>query len=216
MKNLEIISLDSGPNPQGLVIWLHGLGADGHDFEPIVPLLELNQPLRFQFPNAPVRPVTINGGMEMRSWYDIDANLGSSVADIEHSSAALNQLIDQAKTDGFTDKQIVLAGFSQGGVIAMHSGLRHGNQLAGIMALSTYLNDPDTVQAELSFESVDTPVFMAHGQADAMIPLARGVTSRDSLLALNYSVEWHDYPMGHEVCHQEIQDIATWLNRVFA
>ena len=201
----------------GTVIWLHGLGADGQDFEPIVPLLELEKPLRFVFPNAPVRPVTINAGMEMRAWYDIDP--GAPLAgeeDIRESAAAIEALVRAEIEAGVPAQRITLAGFSQGGVIAFHVGLRAEHRFAGIMALSTYVHDHENVAAEVSFASIDTPIFMAHGLADPMIPIARAVTSRETLTSLNYQVEWHEYGMGHQVCPEEIADIAQWLNRCYA
>ncbi|TNF87395.1 MAG: alpha/beta fold hydrolase, partial [Gammaproteobacteria bacterium] len=197
-------------------IWLHGLGADAHDFEPIVPLLNLHQPLKFVFPNAPVRPVTINAGMEMRAWYDIDPGAPlAGEADIRESAAAIAALVEAEVQAGTPRNRIVLAGFSQGGVIALQVGLRAESRVAGIMALSTYVHDHEHLAEEVSFASIDTPIFMAHGLADPMIPIARAVTSREALAALNYEVEWHEYGMGHQVCPEEIEHIATWLNRVF-
>jgi phospholipase/carboxylesterase len=212
---LETIEIDQG-DPAGSVIWLHGLGADAHDFEPLVPMLQLNQSLRFVFPNAPVRPVTINGGMEMRAWYDIDPGAPlSGTADINESAQALQALVDREQERGIDPGRIVLAGFSQGGVIALQLGLRSEQRLAGIMALSTYVHDPEHLATEVSFASIDTPIFMAHGVGDPMIPIARAVTSRETLSALNYQIEWHEYAMGHQVCPEEIKDIEAWLNHVF-
>ena len=217
MSALECLELETGDAPVGTVIWMHGLGADAHDFEPIVPMLNLNQPLRFVFPNAPVRPVTINGGMEMRAWYDIDlSNPTVGTQDIEESSAAVRDVVDAEIKRGTPASAIVLAGFSQGGVIASHLGLRMETRLAGIMALSTYLHDHEHVAEAVSFASVDVPIFMAHGIQDPMIPIARAITARETLLGLNYQVEWHEYGMGHQVCPQEINDIALWLNRIYS
>jgi phospholipase/carboxylesterase len=200
----------------GTVIWMHGLGADASDFEPIVPMLRVDAPLRFVFPNAPVRPVTINAGMEMRAWYDIDPRAPlSGTADIRESADHIERLLQREVTRGVPARQIVLAGFSQGGVIALHLGLRYPERLAGIMALSTYVHDHERLAAEVSLASVDVPVFMAHGVADPMIPVARAVTSRQALEALNYQVEWHEYDMGHQVCPQEITDIGSWLNGIY-
>jgi len=214
---LDCIEVSTGDDPAGAVIWMHGLGADGHDFEPIVPLLELDRPLRFVFPNAPVRPVTINGGMEMRAWYDIDPRSPlSGDAEIRESAAAIAGLIARETDRGMPARRITLAGFSQGGVIALHLGLRHPDRLAGIMALSTYLHDHEHLTDEVSFASIDVPIFMAHGLADPMIPITRAVTSREVLLRLEYRVEWHEYAMGHQVCPEEIRDIAAWLNRIYA
>ena len=213
---LETIVIDDSDNPAGTVIWLHGLGADAHDFEPIVPLLALDRGLRFVFPNAPVRPVTINAGMEMRAWYDIDP--GAPLAgeeDIRASTGALADLVASEVARGVPQSMVTLAGFSQGGVIALKLGLQSDQRFAGIMALSTYVHDHENLGAEVSFASIDTPIFMAHGLADPMIPVARAVTSREALTSLNYQVEWHEYGMGHQVCPEEIADIAGWLNRIY-
>jgi len=219
LETLTLLSegADEDHGPAGTVIWLHGLGADGHDFEPIVPLLDLDKPLRFIFPNAPVRPVTINAGMEMRAWYDIDP--GAPLAgenDIRESAAAIEALVDAEVEAGIPAERITLAGFSQGGVIALQVGLRAEQRFAGIMALSTYVHDHENVASEVSFASIDTPIFMAHGLADPMIPVARAVTSRETLASLNYQIEWHEYGMGHQVCPEEIADIGQWLNRCYA
>jgi len=210
--------LEIGPEGQvaGTVIWLHGLGADASDFEPIVPLLQLRQPVRFVFPNAPTRPVTINGGMKMRAWYDIDPRSPlSGDADIRVSAADIERLIEREGERGVAPRRVVLAGFSQGGVIALHLGLRHAAGVAGIMALSTYLHDPEHLTDEVSFASIDVPIFMAHGLMDPMIPITRAVASRETLSGLGYRVEWREYGMGHQVCPQEINDIGQWLNRIF-
>ena len=216
---LETFAIDPEPKqgpPSGSVIWLHGLGADAHDFEPIVPLLDLDQPLRFVFPNAPVRPVTINAGMEMRAWYDIDP--GAPLAGTAEIGAAADAIADIVATEvaaGIPTSKITLAGFSQGGVIALQLGLRAEHRFAGIMALSTYVHDHENLSDRVSFASIDTPIFMAHGLADPMIPIARAVTSRGTLEQLNYQIEWHEYGMGHQVSPEEISDIAGWLNRIY-
>jgi len=215
-EQLECLTVETGDDPSGCVIWMHGLGADGSDFEPIVPMLSLNQHLKFVFPNAPIRPITINGGAEMRGWYDIDP--GAPLAggdDIEASAASIAALIEAQAQAGIPANQIALAGFSQGGVIALHLGLAYPHKLAGIMALSTYLHDHENIASRLDFANVETPIFMAHGISDPMIPITRAITARETLLGLNYTVEWHEYAMGHQVCPQEIQDIATWLNQIF-
>jgi phospholipase/carboxylesterase len=213
---LETVEIEPDQPPAGTVIWLHGLGADAHDFEPIVPQLTLNQPLRFVFPNAPVRPVTINAGMEMRAWYDIDPGAPlSGEAEIRESAAAVQQLVEKENTRGIPTAAITLAGFSQGGVIALQLGLRSEERLAGIMALSTYVHDHEHLSEEVSFASIDVPIFMAHGRADPMIPIARAVTSREAMAALNYQIQWHEYAMGHQVCPEEIADIAAWLNSIY-
>ncbi|MEM1411432.1 MAG: alpha/beta hydrolase [Pseudomonadota bacterium] len=216
---LECLEREAGPgeSPVGSVIWMHGLGADATDFIPIVEMLELNARLRFVFPNAPVRPVTINGGMTMRAWYDIDPSQPrSGDEDIRESARQIAALVAREAERGIKADSVVLAGFSQGGVIALHLGLRHDQSLRGILALSTYLHDHERLQEELSLDNAQTPIFLVHGVQDPMIPITRAVTAREALTQLNYSVEWHDYPMGHEVCHEEIADIGHWLNQRFA
>ncbi len=214
---LETIELDTGPDPQGCVIWLHGLGADGHDFEPIVPLLDLPEDLavRFIFPHAPERPVTINGGMHMRAWYDINPGApASATSDIEASAAAVLELIKTQQAAGIASNRIVLAGFSQGGVIALHLGLRLDQRLAGIMALSTYVHDHESLPGEASLANADVPIFMAHGLSDPMIPITRAITGREALHNLGYQIEWHEYAMDHAVCPEEIIHISQWLQQV--
>lgn len=214
---LTTIERETGPNPVGAVIWLHGLGADATDFEPLVPMLELPMALRFVFPNAPERAVTINGGMQMRAWYDIDpANPDGGSADIDQSAAQIAALIAAEQDRGFRSDQIILAGFSQGGVIALHLGLSHPEPLAGIMALSTYLHDPDGLPERVSLASAELPIFMAHGVSDAMIPIARAAASKQTLETLGYRPQWQQYPMGHQVCPQEIAHISQWLQARYA
>ena len=214
---LETIEIDPAETPSGTVIWLHGLGADGHDFEPIVPELNLDVPIRFVFPHAPKRSVTINGGMEMRAWYDIDPGSPLSGTDeIRMSAAAVQELVDAENHNGIPNDRIVLAGFSQGGVVALHLGLRTESRFAGLMALSTYVHDHENVGTEVSFVSIDTPIFMAHGIADPMIPITRAVTSREALTNLNYQVDWREYGMGHHVCPEELVDIKGFLERVLS
>ena len=214
---LETIEIDPTETPSGTVIWLHGLGADGHDFESIVPELNLEVPIRFVFPHAPERPVTINGGMEMRAWYDIDPGSPLSGTDeIRMSAAAVQELVDVENHNGMPTDRIVLAGFSQGGVVALHLGLRAEYRFAGLMALSTYVHDHENVGTEVSFVSIDTPIFMAHGIADPMIPITRAVTSREALTNLNYQVDWREYGMGHHVCPEELVDIKGFLERVLS
>ena len=197
------------------VIWLHGLGADGHDFEPIVPQLGLPPGLgvRFVFPHAPERPVTVNGGMAMRAWYDVqDMELSrEDEAGTRESERQVQALIEAEQARGVAPGRIVLAGFSQGGAIALHTALRYPQRLAGLLALSTYLPLADTVEAERSAANAMTPVFMAHGLDDPIIPIARGRESFRRLQELGQPAEWHEYAMPHAVCAEEIGDIGRWL-----
>ena len=212
---LDAIEITTGDEPTLSVLWLHGLGADGHDFEPIVPELSLRIPVRFVFPHAPVRPVTINGGMAMRAWYDIlgfDRHAREDAAGIRASAAAVTGLIDRELERGMPSERIVLAGFSQGGAIALHTALREPRPLAGVLALSTYLPLAASLNAERSSANAGLPIFMAHGTADNVLPLSLAETSRDALRALGYSVEWHAYPMAHSVCMEEVRAIAAWLS----
>ena len=212
---LEAIEMDA-PDALGTVIWLHGLGADGHDFEPVAAMLDLASKVRFVFPHAPMRKVTINAGAEMRAWYDIDPRAPlAGTEDIRRSAEQIDELVQAEEERGIARARIVLAGFSQGGVIALHLGLRSQERFAGVMALSTYLHDHERIGEEVSFASIDTPILMAHGQMDPMIPMARAITSRDALAALGYDVEWREYGMGHQVSPQEIADIGEWLNARF-
>jgi phospholipase/carboxylesterase len=212
---MESIAIETGPRPQAAVIWLHGLGADGHDFEPIVPELGVSQPVRFIFPHAPVRPVTINNGMRMRAWYDI-LQFGGGAEDeagIRASQKLIEDLLQAEREKGVSAGKIVLAGFSQGGAIALQTVLRHAERLAGVLALSTYLPLAAKLN-EASEAARDTPIFMAHGQFDDLIPLRRAEQSRDLLKQAGYPVEWHSYPMPHSVSAEEIRDIAQFLRRV--
>ena len=213
----DCVEVISGEPPVGSVIWLHGLGADGHDFEPIVPELRLpaDLPLRFVFPHAPTRPVTINGGMVMRAWYDIvtlDAEGRADADGVRESTAILEGLIAREIDRGIPAGKIVVAGFSMGGAIAINTALNTAHVLAGLMALSTYLPLPSEVEG--SGGSRDLPVFMAHGSFDPMLPMQWGQMSARKLEETGFSVEWHDYPMAHAVCPQEIADIREWLLRV--
>lgn len=212
---LESIEVETGANPVAAVIWLHGLGADGHDFEPLVPELGLPPApaVRFVFPHAPIRPVTINMGMRMRAWYDI-LQLGGGAEDeagIRASQAATEALIGRETARGIAPERIVLAGFSQGGAIALQCGLRYPRRLAGILALSTYLPLAATLAAERSEANRAAPVFMAHGRDDELIAIGRAERSRDALQDLGCRVRWRAYPMAHAVCGEEIGDIAAWL-----
>jgi len=225
MQKTESVELETGANAIGSVIWLHGLGADGHDFEAIVPELRLPEtmPLRFVFPHAPVRPVTVNGGMAMRAWYDIvslDKAGRADDAGIRESSGLLDGLISREQERGIGADRIVLAGFSQGGAIVLHNALRTPLKLAGLMALSTYLPLTDSIDAEVvqnpNAGDTSLPVFMAHGTFDAMIPCQGGRESANVIEKIGYTIEWHEYPMAHAVCPQEIVDISHWLQSIYA
>jgi len=221
----EAIEVGARDQADGSVIWLHGLGADGHDFEAMVPQLYLpaSLKLRFIFPHAPIRPVTINGGMEMRAWYDILSLERSGPVDeegIRESAAMLVGLIEREHERGVPYANIVVAGFSQGGAIASHCALRFPESLGGLMALSTYLPLRSSVQAEVADAESAQPkslrIFMAHGTSDPMLPMRLGESSRDAMQAIGYSVEWFEYPMEHAICPQEISDISVWLQGCFS
>ena len=221
-KPLETIEIETGKNPTASVIWMHGLGADGNDFVPVVNELGLGsaRATRFVFPHAPMRAVTINNGNVMRAWYDIsfgDLEGKSRSADeqgVRESQAQINALIAREEKRGIAAADIVLAGFSQGGAMALHAGLRHPRKLAGIMALSTYLPLADSLPQEAAPANKATPIFMAHGLFDSVVPLVMGAGSMTFLAGLGYSVEWHQYPMPHSVCAEEIGDIGSWLLKV--
>jgi len=212
--------LELGPHgpAEACVIWLHGLGADGHDFEPIVPELGLGESVRFVFPHAPHRPVTINAGYVMRAWYDIATpriDAEQDAAGIEASAAQVNALIAREVGRGVPPARIVLAGFSQGGAVALHTGLRRTEPLAGILALSTYLPVAERLASEAAPDR-RVPIFMAHGSDDPIVPVALGRDSRDRLIEAGYDVQWHEYPMGHSVCPGEVADIGNWLRQRLA
>jgi phospholipase/carboxylesterase len=215
---LDAIQLETGRNPDRSVIWLHGLGADGRDFVPIVGELDLPAaPIRFVFPHAPMQPVTINNGMTMRAWYDIAGNdlvRREDERGVRTSQGLVEALIARERERGVPASRIALAGFSQGGAISLQTGLRHPERLAGIMALSSYVPIAATLEAERNPSNRDVPVFMAHGTQDPIIPLAYARHSRELLERLGYPVEWHEYPMPHSVSPQEIHDIGAWLRRV--
>ncbi len=201
------------------VIWLHGLGADAHDFEPIVPELgdELRSCVRFVFPFAPHRPVTINGGMVMRAWYDVsDTDLARRADEkgVRESGDILSAMVDVEVQNGIPTDRVVLAGFSQGGAIALHTGLRFPQPLAGILALSAYLPLREPTRQEATDANRKVPIFMAHGSQDPVIPLSTSETSRKFLTDLGYVVECHTYPMPHSVCAEEVRDIRDWLSRI--
>jgi phospholipase/carboxylesterase len=213
------IEIETAPQPTASVIWLHGLGADGHDFVPIVPELRLPSDLaiRFVFPHAPHRPVTINRGSVMRAWYDIaETEFGrqEDAAGIRESEQTVRGLIQRETERGIVSERIVLAGFSQGGAVVLHTGIRLPQRLAGILALSTYLPLAGTLKAEAHPANADVPIFMAHGTDDPIIPLALGESSADLLKRRGANLEWRTYEMEHSVCLDEIQDIAGWLTRV--
>jgi phospholipase/carboxylesterase len=219
---LETIELETAKNPTATVIWMHGLGADGNDFVPIVNELDLaGAPgIRFVFPHAPMRPVTINNGYVMRAWYDVsfgDLEGRSRKADekgVRESQAQIGELVEREIARGIAAEKIVLAGFSQGGAIALHTGLRHPEKLAGVMALSTYLPLAESFAQEAAPANAKTAVFMAHGSQDPVVPYAMGRNSRDLLNQSGYAVEWHEYPMQHSVCMEEVADIGRWLVQV--
>jgi phospholipase/carboxylesterase len=211
----EVVLAPAG-KPHASVIWLHGLGADGHDFVPIVPELRLppEPAVRFVFPHAPMRPVTINNGMRMRAWYDIVSLSAAGPPDetgIRSSAASVERWIAREVELGIAPRRIVLAGFSQGGAIALHAGLRHGARLAGILALSTYLPLHDRLSVEAAPANRDIPILMCHGREDPVLPMALGTMSRDWLRGLGYAVKWKDYRMQHQVSIEEIADISDWL-----
>jgi len=217
MEDLQRIELATGPEPSATVIWMHGLGADGWDFVPIVRELDLPEDLgiRFVFPHAPVRPVTINNGYRMRAWYDIAmADIGRLPDErgIRESQAHVEALIERERSRGIPASRIVLAGFSQGGAIALHTGLRHAESLAGILALSTYLPLAEKLPAEASDANAAVPVFMAHGIEDPVVPLSLAEGSRAALEARGIRPEWHTYPMPHSVCAEEVAAIGEWLS----
>ncbi len=213
---LETIEIETAPRPAASIIWMHGLGADGNDFVPLVDEIELPLAVRYIFPHAPMMPVSINGGYVMRAWYDIsDAAIRrEDEAGVRASQQSVEALLAQEKSRGIAAGRIVLAGFSQGGAIALQTGLRHGERLAGLMALSTYVPLAGTLAAEANPANRQLPIFMAHGTADPMIALARAQASRDLLLQQGYALEWHEYRMQHSVCPEEIGAIGDWLRHI--
>lgn len=221
VRLLECLEVTTADEPEYSVIWMHGLGADGHDFEPIVPYLGLlpDMAVRFVFPHAMRRPITINGGAVMRAWYDIkeiSTTKGQDEAGVNHSAAGIHALIDREVRRGIPPSKIVLAGFSQGGAMALHVGLRYPQTLAGIMVLSAYLLFPDRLQAECSQANSETPVFLAHGSQDPMVPIALGKAVFSDLKKGKWPVEWHSYPIPHSVSQEEIKDIGRWLQHCFS
>lgn len=213
---LPHITLETGKSPQHSIIWLHGLGADGEDFVPVAEEMRLPLAVRYIFPHAPKRPVSINGGFVMRAWYDIAAaeiHAQQDAKGILASQAEIEKLIAQENQRGVAAKNIFLAGFSQGGAIALQTGLRHAQRLGGILALSTYLPLAETLADEASPYTCDTPIFMAHGRSDPIVPYALGKASAEKLSALGCPLEWHEYAMAHSVCAEEVGDIAAWLTK---
>lgn len=220
---LAAIEIETAPHPLSTVLWLHGLGADGSDFVPLVDELSLSSvsPVRFIFPHAPMRPVSINRGMVMRAWFDYDevsheAGVREDIASLRQSQRAVNALIAREKERGIGAERIVLAGFSQGGALALQAGLRYPEKLAGIMGLSCYLPAVQTFASETHLSNLTTPIFMAHGRTDPVIPMAFTLLSRQYLIEAGHAVEWHEYEMAHSVCAQEIVDIGEWLKRVLS
>jgi phospholipase/carboxylesterase len=217
--SLETIEIETAREPNAAVIWLHGLGADGHDFEPLVPELVRRgeRAWRFVFPHATPRPVTINGGMLMRAWYDIvsfERGSQEDEAGFRDSDAAVRELVAQEVGRGMPPNRIVLAGFSQGGAVSLYTAPRFPERLAGVMALSTYLPLRSRLKAEQVPANRGTPIFMAHGLTDPVLPIALGLESRDLLKSFGYDVEWHQYPMPHSLCEDEVDDIRAFLHRV--
>jgi len=222
IQNALLPCVEVGPRTKAdaAVIWLHGLGADGHDFEPVVPQLGLDPrtAVRFVFPHAPSIPVTLNGGWVMPAWYDIrdtDLKQRHDVQGIRESARRIEALIAREVERGVPSRRIVLAGFSQGGALAVHVALRHELPLAGVVALSTYLVCGDTLEAEASAANRGLPAFVAHGSQDPMVLIDRGQALKERLLGLGHPVEWHSYPMAHAVCMEEIVALGTWLQARF-
>ncbi len=221
MAELETFEHETGPDPVAAVIWMHGLGADAHDFEPVVPILDLGpaRPVRYVFPNAPERPVSINAGLRMRAWYDITQRNFDQIEDeagIRAAAQQIDSLIEQERDRGLSSARILLAGFSQGGAMALFAGLRYPDALGGIIALSCYLPLADRLTSEAAADSTRTPIFMAHGEADNVLPYWIGQVTRDRLLAAGYAVEWHSYPIAHTVDPQELMDLRAFLDQQIA
>lgn len=215
---LETLEIETAPDPRASIIWLHGLGADGNDFAPLADQIALPVAVRYIFPHGPMMPVSINNGYVMRAWYDIlDADIRrEDEAGVRAAQQSVEILLAREKSRGIGASRVVLAGFSQGGAIALYTGLRHDERLAGIMALSTYVPLADKLASEANPANREVPIFMAHGTDDPMIAFARSQASRDLLQQQGYAVEWHEYRMQHSVCPQEIADIGAWLRRVLA
>jgi len=218
MQALEVIEVDTGPAPDAAVIWLHGLGADGHDFEPAVPMLALGpeRPVRFLFPHAPVRPVTLNAGMAMRAWYDLahlEPERQEDEAGIRAAAQAIGELVAAQARAGIPSHRVVVAGFSQGGATALFTGLRYPQRLAGLIGLSCYLPLPQFLAAEIAPANQDTCVFQGHGEADPVVPCEMGLASHRQLTAAACQAEWHTYPLAHSVSPDELEDVRGFLQR---
>jgi phospholipase/carboxylesterase len=219
LPSLESVIVETGPKPSFTIIWMHGLGADGHDFEPLVPeLVDDGMPsLRFVFPHAPVRPVTLNNGYAMRAWYDIvgiDRRSAEDFAGLQASADAIGALIKREAGEGVPAARTVIAGFSQGGAMALQVATRHPETLAGVIALSCYLPQAGELHAKRHTANDATPVFMAHGKQDPVVPFAMGDESRQLMQAAGYQVEWHAYPMPHGLCEPEVADIRAFLRKI--
>ena len=220
-EKLQFVDVPASGEHRATVSWLHGLGDSGNGFAPIVPELHLpeNHGIRFLFPHAPVRPITINNGMSMRAWYDIktlDFNSRADVVGVEQSAAQVQQLIDDEIAAGIPSDKIVIAGFSQGGVIAYHLATRGKSTFAGVMTLSTYMCEADKLAAEKTSANSNTPFLVCHGQQDDVVPMFLGHSAYQSITANGYQAEWHEYVMQHNVCMQEIRDISSWLQKLLA
>lgn len=216
--DIEGVVVETGENPEGCVVWLHGLGADGHDFEPIVPHLRVSSALRYIFPHAPVRPITINGGMSMRAWYDIvdfDRNAAQDESGIRESAQLAMSIMEHQVANGIPWNKIVLAGFSQGGAIALHTLGHLQHKLAGVMALSTYVPLREEFQSSDVSINHDTPIFVAHGQMDPVLPESLGQEAYEILVGKGFQPSWRSYAMAHNVCPEEIVDIGTWLATIY-
>lgn len=216
---LSAVEVTTGTNPDISIIWLHGLGADGNDFVPIVSQIKLSASVKFIFPHAPIQPVTINGGYKMRAWYDIhyqDLVFKEDEKGLRNSQQLIEDWIAHERNRGIAPSRIFLAGFSQGGAIALQTGLRYTESLGGILALSTYLPLSSTLQSEANMNNKNIPIFMAHGIQDPIVPLFLALGSRQHLEKLGYQVNWHEYLMPHSVCEDEIEDIEQWLEKILS
>ena len=213
---LPTVEINPTLGPIAVVIWLHGLGADGHDFEPIVPQLKLpdNLPIRFVFPHAPEMAVSAFGGQRARAWFDFNPSGGADLPGVQKSAIQIRDLIQNEIDGGIPAERIVLAGFPQGGVMALQTALYHPRRLAGILALSTFLIDDEGLNSDKSAMNAEIPILMCHGQQDAVLPIDLGKSAFTVLESAGYSIKWHEYPMGHEVCLEEIREISAWLQKI--